>query len=127
MIRIKLPDADAQALESAFRLADDRKYRDRLQVVRLSHRDGTGMVLISAFVRREGDWVYVFTRNHGFLAYPADELTECKEYEPPLPGPPGALADDYAGLAASADSGDEGGSVGFGDMPIHTAGLVADG
>ena len=38
MIRIKLPDADAQALESAFRLADDRKYRDRLQVVRLAHR-----------------------------------------------------------------------------------------
>ena len=38
MIRIKLHDADAQALESAFRLADDRKYRDRLQVVRLAHR-----------------------------------------------------------------------------------------
>jgi transposase len=38
VIRIKLPDADAQALESAFRLADDRKYRDRLQVVRLALR-----------------------------------------------------------------------------------------
>jgi transposase len=38
VIRIKLSDADAQALESAFRLADDRKYRDRLQIIRLAHR-----------------------------------------------------------------------------------------
>lgn len=38
MIRILLPEADAQALEQAFRQATDRKLRDRLQIVRLAHR-----------------------------------------------------------------------------------------
>lgn len=38
MIRIQLPDAEAQALEEAFRRATDRKLRDRLQIVRLAHR-----------------------------------------------------------------------------------------
>jgi len=38
MIRIQLTDADAQALEQAFRQATDRKFRDRLQIVRLAHR-----------------------------------------------------------------------------------------
>jgi len=38
MIRIHLPDAEAQRLEQAFRQADDRKLRDRLQIIRLAHR-----------------------------------------------------------------------------------------
>ncbi len=38
MIRIRLPDAEAQALEQAFRQATDPKLRDRLQVVRLASR-----------------------------------------------------------------------------------------
>lgn len=38
MIRITLSDAEAIALESAFRQAADRKYRDRLLIVRLAHR-----------------------------------------------------------------------------------------
>jgi transposase len=38
VIRIHLPEADAQALEHAFRQATDRKLRDRLQIIRLAHR-----------------------------------------------------------------------------------------
>ena len=38
MIRIRLPEADAQDLEQAFRQATDRKLRDRLLIVRMAHR-----------------------------------------------------------------------------------------
>jgi transposase len=38
VIRIRLPEADAQALEQAFRQATDRKLRDRLQIIRLANR-----------------------------------------------------------------------------------------
>lgn len=38
MIRIHLAEADAQELEAAFRATEDRKHRDRLQIVLLAHR-----------------------------------------------------------------------------------------
>jgi transposase len=38
LIRIQLPEAEAQALDEAFRQATDRKLRDRLQIVRLASR-----------------------------------------------------------------------------------------
>jgi transposase len=38
MIRIQLPQGEAQRLEQAFRQADDRKLRDRLQIVLTAHR-----------------------------------------------------------------------------------------
>jgi transposase len=38
VIRIQLPEAEAQALEEAFRQATDRKFRDRLRIVRLASR-----------------------------------------------------------------------------------------
>src|SRR3954451_17099014 len=38
VIRIELTDADARRLEQAFLQATDRKFRDRLQIVRLAHR-----------------------------------------------------------------------------------------
>lgn len=38
MIRIRLPEAESQALEAAFRRATDRKFRDRIQIIRLAHR-----------------------------------------------------------------------------------------
>jgi transposase len=38
MIRIQLPQADVERLEHLFRTTDDRKFRDRLQVVLLAHR-----------------------------------------------------------------------------------------
>src|SRR5437763_10666108 len=38
MIHIHLPDAEAERLEQLFRSTDDRKFRDRLQIVLLAHR-----------------------------------------------------------------------------------------
>jgi transposase len=38
VIRIRLPEAEAQELERAFRQATDRTLRDRLQIIRLAHR-----------------------------------------------------------------------------------------
>ena len=38
MIRIQLPEAQAQGLEQLFRATDDRKLRDRLQIVLMAHR-----------------------------------------------------------------------------------------
>jgi transposase len=38
MIRIQLPPTEAQRLDALFRSTDDRKLRDRLQIVRLAHR-----------------------------------------------------------------------------------------
>jgi transposase len=39
VIRIRLPEGEAQRLESAYREEADPKYRDRIQVVRLASRD----------------------------------------------------------------------------------------
>jgi transposase len=38
MIHIRLPEAEAQELDAAFRPTEDRKLRDRPQVVLLDHR-----------------------------------------------------------------------------------------
>jgi transposase len=38
MIRVQLPEREALRLEQAFRQTDDRKLRDRLQIVLLAHR-----------------------------------------------------------------------------------------
>jgi len=38
MIRVRLPEGEALCLEQAFRQTDDRKLRDRLQIVLLAHR-----------------------------------------------------------------------------------------
>jgi transposase len=38
LIRIQLPEAEAQRLEQAFRQATDPKLRDRLQIIRSAHR-----------------------------------------------------------------------------------------
>ena len=39
MIRIRLPEGEAQRLELAYRQETDPKYRDRIQIVRLASRD----------------------------------------------------------------------------------------
>ena len=39
MIRIKLPEGEAQRLEQAYRQETDPKYKDRIQVIRLASRD----------------------------------------------------------------------------------------
>lgn len=38
MIRVQLPESEAHELEAAFRATEDRKLRDRLQIVLLAHR-----------------------------------------------------------------------------------------
>ena len=38
MIRLRLPEAEAQLLEAEFRSTADRKLRDRLQIVLLAHK-----------------------------------------------------------------------------------------
>ena len=38
MIRIQLPPAEAERLDALFRSTDDRKLRDRLQIVLMAHR-----------------------------------------------------------------------------------------
>ena len=38
MIRIHLPPSEAERLDTLFRSTDDRKLRDRLQIVRMAHR-----------------------------------------------------------------------------------------
>ncbi len=38
MIRIQLPKAEVEQLEQAFRATEDRKLRDRLQIILLAHR-----------------------------------------------------------------------------------------
>ena len=38
MIRIQLPSAEAERLDARFRATDDRKLRDRLQIVLMAHR-----------------------------------------------------------------------------------------
>src|ERR1700739_4832829 len=38
MIRIQLPPAEAERLDDLFRATDDRKLRDRLQIVLMAHR-----------------------------------------------------------------------------------------
>jgi transposase len=38
MIRVRLPEAEAQELEARFRSTQDRKLRDRLQIVLLAHK-----------------------------------------------------------------------------------------
>jgi transposase len=39
VIRIRLPEAEAQRLEQAFRQETDPKYKERMQIVRLASRD----------------------------------------------------------------------------------------
>ena len=38
MIRIQLPQAEVERLEQRFRSTDDRKFRDRLQIILLAQR-----------------------------------------------------------------------------------------
>ena len=45
MIRIQLPPQDLTALQDAFRATDDRRLRDRCQIVLLAHRDRPHQVI----------------------------------------------------------------------------------
>jgi hypothetical protein len=107
---------------------DDARLRGGVQII---HRDSSILHLRCAFSRAEGDWVYVFTANHGVLAYLKDELVACQDDGEPAEAAAAKLrhADgdgrhaDRAGQHSPAtDVPAE--SVGFGDMPISTGGLA---
>ncbi|VTR91599.1 transposase : : HTH_23 [Gemmata massiliana] len=38
LIRVQLPAIEAECLDTLFRSTDDRKFRDRLQIVLMAHR-----------------------------------------------------------------------------------------
>ena len=97
--------------------------------VRVIHRDGSILHFRCAFSRAEGDWVFVFTANHGVLAWLKDELVACHDDGEPAEASAEKLrhADggghlDDSGTHVSAPDG--GSSVGFGDMPISTGRLA---
>ena len=97
--------------------------------VRLIHRDNSILHFQCAFSRVEGDWVFIFTANHGALAYLKDELVACHDDGEPaeasaakLRHPDGGGHADGGGRPALGAEGDS--SVGFGDMPISTSRLA---
>src|SRR5687768_7152115 len=55
--------------------------------VRLAHRDGTRMRLESAFLETPGDWVCVFTRDHGFFVYHRSQLAGYSQHQRHRPRP----------------------------------------
>ena len=55
MIRIRLAEAEAQELEAAFRSTQDRKLRDRLQIVLLAHKGRPrGQIASDLAIHRRG-------------------------------------------------------------------------
>ena len=99
---------------------DDPRLRGGVHVI---HRDNSILHLRCAFSRADGDWVYVFTANHGVLAYLKDELVACHDDGEPAEAAAAKLRHaDRDGDARHAPAPAE--SVGFGDMPITTSGLA---
>ncbi len=89
MIRIQLPPADAERLEALFRCTDDRKLRDRLQIVLMAHRGRARQDIATDLgVRRK-------TVSRWLNAYCADGLAGlgCK----PAKGRPGKIPQAMAG------------------------------
>jgi hypothetical protein len=91
--------------------------------VHLIHRDNSILHLKSAFSRAEGDWVFVFTANHGALAYLKDELVACHDDGEPADAAAAKLRHDDSSHAQADPNREGASSVGFGDMPISTGRL----
>jgi hypothetical protein len=49
--------------------------------VHLACKDGTNLNLPHAFVETAGDWVCVFTRDHGYFVEPKGALAMCQSSE----------------------------------------------
>lgn len=69
---------------------------------RLTHADGSTLTFAHAFLETVGDWVYVFTRDHGCFCYHRDALTACHAD----PADPHGEAPGRAGDAAAATAND---------------------
>ena len=70
------------------RLTHDALGRDdpRLEgTVHLAYRDGANLMLPHAFIENDGDWVYVFTRDHGYFVAHNDSVATCTSAQPAAP------------------------------------------
>jgi len=93
MIRIRLPEGEAQSLEAQFRSTADRKLRDRLQIVLLAHtgRKHQDIAADLCVDRRSVQrWLNAYCQ--GGLAGLMPKKAKGKE-----PGIPAALADEIKG------------------------------
>jgi hypothetical protein len=109
-----------QAEQDALR-PDDPRLRGGVHLI---HRDNSILHFKSAFSRAEGDWVFVFTANHGALAYLKDELVACHDDGEPAEAAVAKLRHDCGDGQADAKHDGASSSVGFGDMPISTGRLA---
>ena len=93
MIRLRLPEAEAQLLEAEFRSTADRKLRDRLQIVLLAHK-GRPHQDIAADLR-----VHRKTVTRWLNAYCDSGLDGLRPQKAKgkAPGIPAALADEIKG------------------------------
>ena len=110
-----------QAEQDALR-PDDARLRGGVHLI---HRDNSILHLKCAFSRAEGDWLVVFTANHGVLTYLKDELVACHDDGEPAEAAAAKLRHEAPAAGGPADATlDSGSSVGFGDMPISTGRLA---
>jgi hypothetical protein len=107
-----------QAEQDALR-PDDARLRGGVHLI---HRDNSILHLKCAFSRAEGDWVFVFTANHGALAYLKDELVACHDDGESAEAGAAKLRHDDDRQTVPQPDADS--SVGFGDMPISTSRLA---
>lgn len=49
--------------------------------VYIKHEDGTELDFNYAFVRKEDEWVFIFTEHHGFHVYHMEDLEKCVSYK----------------------------------------------
>ncbi len=108
-----------QAEQDALR-PDDARLRGGVHLI---HRDSSILHLKCAFSRAEGDWLFVFTANHGVLAYLKDELVACHDDGEPADASAAKLRHTDGDRQADPTR-DGASSVGFGDMPISTGRLA---
>lgn len=93
MIRIRLPESEAQELEARFRSTEDRKLRDRLQVVLLAHKGRKHQdIAADLCVNRRSVQRWLNSYCEGGLASLMPRKAKGKE-----PGIPASLADEIKG------------------------------
>lgn len=53
--------------------------------VHLAYRDGANLMLPHAFIEDTGDWVFVFTRDHGYFVAHKDSVAACTPLQTAAP------------------------------------------
>jgi len=101
MIRIRLPEGEAQSLEAQFRSTADRKLRDRLQIVLLAHKGRKHQdIAADLCVNRRSVQRWLNAYCQGGLAGLMPKKAKGKE-----PGIPAALADEIKGWVIGGPAG----------------------